>query len=127
MKNTYYEQIGALPHKPGVERAYVIGYLLSIVCVLGAYILVAYISMPPTVLVGGVVVLACIQCVVQGIFFLHIGGEERSRLKLFMLCFALIVVGILLSGSLWIMSRLSERMMVDPAHMEQYMQSQGGF
>jgi cytochrome o ubiquinol oxidase operon protein cyoD len=125
--NDYYEQIGALPHRPHLVYVYVTGFLVSVISTLAAYALVASHAIAQTGLIACIVVLALIQCVVQAICFLHVSAEKGSRLKLLILCAALVVVGILVSGSLWIMLTLNSRMMPSPDQMQQYMQDQGGF
>jgi cytochrome o ubiquinol oxidase operon protein cyoD len=61
---------------------------------------------PHTVLVPLFVALAVAQIVIQLFFFLHIGEESKPRLNLAALALALIVVGIVVGGTLWIMHNL---------------------
>ncbi len=123
----HYEPLHALPRERGAAtRLYATGYILSLICTLAAYLLVVGTKLSPTTLVVAVVVLALLQCIVQAYCFLHVRAGKRSRPELIVLGFAILVVGILLSGSLWIMFRLNERMMPGTAQMEQYMQDQGG-
>lgn len=53
------------------------------------------------------VAFAVLQLCVQLSFFLHIEDEARPRWNLMALCFALLVVGIVVGGTLWIMNNLS--------------------
>lgn len=53
------------------------------------------------------VVLAVSQFLVQVHFFLHVGQDSRRRWDLVLFIFALIVVGIVVGGTLWIMYHLS--------------------
>ena len=50
---------------------------------------------------------AVLQLLVQLSFFLHMDEEERPRWNLAALCLALLVVGIVVGGTLWIMEDLS--------------------
>ncbi|HTR18493.1 MAG TPA: cytochrome o ubiquinol oxidase subunit IV [Candidatus Paceibacterota bacterium] len=126
MKN-YFEEIGAWPHSHGIARAYVAGFVLSLALTLGAYVLVAQHALPQVRLVAAIVAAALVQFIVQVVCFLHLGRGSASRKRLVIFGFAILVVGILVSGSLWIMFSLNLRMMPDASQMEQYMQSQGGF
>lgn len=67
-------------------------------------------------------ILAVVQFGVQMLLFLHVGEEQKPRLRLLAACFMLGVVLILVGGSLWVMNNLNTRM--TPQQMQQYMQSQ---
>lgn len=71
-------------------------------------------------------VLASVQLVVQLLFFLHLGEESKPRWKLLSLIFALIILGIIVFGSLWIMFDLQSRMMMSTEDMIKYMNRQTG-
>jgi cytochrome o ubiquinol oxidase operon protein cyoD len=71
-------------------------------------------------------VLACVQFVVQVVYFLHLAEKGASHERLLMLCLAGVVVAILVGGSVWIMLSLNGRMMPDQQQMEHYMQAQQG-
>ena len=121
----YFDQIGALPHKSReLLWTYVFGFIFSLLLTLLAYLLVVTRALPNVPLAGVVAFLALIQFCTQAICFLHIGGK-RSRERQFVLGCALVVAFILVSGSIWIMVHLNDRMTTD--QMEQYMDDQGGF
>lgn len=123
----YFEEIGAWPRSHSIARAYVVGFVLSLVLTVGAYALIVANAFPLQVLIAALVVAAILQFFVQVYCFLHIGGDRNSRERLFALGFASLIIVILVSGSLWIMFSLNSRMMPDDAQMEQYMSNQGGF
>lgn len=91
-------------------RMYVIGFVLSIVLTLAAYFSVTHNLFSHALLVAVLVVLALTQFTVQLYFFLHLGEETKPRLKLWVLIFMIIIVGILVFGSLWIMNNLNYNM-----------------
>ena len=127
MKN-YFEEIGVWPgssHK--IARAYVIGFVCSLAVTLLAYSLAAQAALPAQEIAIVVALLALVQFAVQVYCFLHLGKESGSRERLAVLGCAILIIGILVSGSLWIMFSLNGRMMPDPAQMEQYMNDQVGF
>ena len=105
-------------------KTYVIGYLLSIVLTLTAYLMVTNHGAGRRVLIGLLVVLALIQFFVQIYYFLHLGTETRPRWKLAVFLFMTGVVLILVFGSLWIMDNLNVRMTIP--QQVQYMNNQDG-
>jgi cytochrome o ubiquinol oxidase operon protein cyoD len=126
MKN-YFEDIGAWPRSHNIRTAYIVGFVLSLLLTFLAYGLVVQNALPYQLLLAAIVAAALLQLVVQVYCFLHLDGERGSRDRLVALGFAAIVVGILVSGSLWIMFSLNGRMMPDQEQMQQYMNDQGGF
>lgn len=89
------------------RRTYLIGFGLSLVCTLGAYILVANHLLSKTGLLVAITSLALLQFIVQLICFLHLGRESKPRWNLLAFIFMIGVVVILVAGSLWIMINLS--------------------
>ncbi|HEY1835254.1 MAG TPA: cytochrome o ubiquinol oxidase subunit IV [Candidatus Saccharimonadales bacterium] len=115
-------------HEPtgGNLQTYVSGFILSIFLTLAAYVLVtnhAYSDWTIALVIAG---LAGVQFVVQLLFFLHLGRESRPRWRLLVLSFMLLVVGILVIGSLWIMHSLNYRMTMTPQQVNNYLQDQDG-
>jgi cytochrome o ubiquinol oxidase subunit IV len=109
----------------GSLRSYVIGFVLSIVMTITAYLLVVgHNSLHRSYIIGAIVGLALLQFIVQLLFFLHLGRETKPRMKLFIFGFMVTVVLILVFGSLWIMNNLNYRM--TPQQIDTYMNNQGG-
>lgn len=112
----------------GTTTSYTLGYILSILLTVAAYLLVKHhmdtyhLVFSHHLLIASVIGLAIVQLFVQLMFFLHLGRESKPRFNLLILFFAAIVVLILVGGSLWIMSNLSYRM--TPQQMSQYMKDQ---
>jgi len=110
----------------GSYISYVIGFLLSLALTLGAYFLVSgYINshnLTHSLLIFAIIGLASIQLCIQLIFFLHLGQEKKPRFNLITFLFMLVVLGIIVVGSLWIMQNLDYNMM--PKEMDHYMQEQ---
>ncbi len=100
-------------------KSYLIGFILSIVLTLIPYFLVTNTPLNKEVLLAIVLGVALLQLVVQLIFFLHLGREEKPRWNLIMLISTLGVVVIVVAGALWIMYHLNYNMM--PGEMEQFL------
>ncbi len=105
-------------------KAYVTGYVSSIVLTLAAYLLVAHHWLDRGPAITAVVGLALAQFLVQLLYFLHLGTEARPRWKLMVFLFMIMIVVVLVFGSLWIMSNLNYRM--TPEQVNTYMQNQDG-
>jgi cytochrome o ubiquinol oxidase subunit IV len=115
---------------PGTLQTYVVGFVLSLILTLVAYLFVEihvssyYETFSHTLLVPLIIGLALVQFIVQLVFFLHLGTESKPRWKLLVFGFMVVVVGILVLGSLWIMSNLNYHMTTQ--QINSYMNSQDG-
>lgn len=111
----------------GSITTYTIGFALSVVLTLGAYFSVVNDVMSGWSLVWLLAGLAVVQLLVQLVFFLHLGQESKPRWNLVLFLFTVMVVGILVLGSLWIMKNLDYHMMRMPAEeAETYMNENQG-
>ena len=91
----------------GSVTSYSIGFVLSVVLTLVAYLAVTQQWAAGWALIFVLAGLAIVQLFVQLIFFLHLGQESRPRWNLSVLVFAAMIVFIIVFGSLWIMKSLS--------------------
>jgi cytochrome o ubiquinol oxidase operon protein cyoD len=107
--------------------AYVIGYVLSVILTILAYVTVTSYAYSYEVTIVLIVCFAVIQLFVQLLFFLHLGREAKPRWRLVMLGFGILVISILVFGSLWIMDNLNYTMMQAPDKTKSYIDRQGGF
>ncbi len=112
---------------PARTISYLVGFSLSVLMTLLAYLLVVNHVWPMFTLVMVIAVLAILQLAVQLIFFLHLGDEKGVRWKLVTLVFAIIIVGILVVGSIWIMNNLNYTMMhFTPDQQKEYLKNNEG-
>ena len=100
----------------GTLMSYVTGFVLSLLLTITAYVSVVNQGVSRNMLIGVIVGLAVVQLLVQLVFFLHLGRESRPRFNLVIFLFMLLVLGILVIGSLWIMHNLNYHM--TPADMD---------
>jgi cytochrome o ubiquinol oxidase subunit IV len=103
-------------------RTYVTGYLLSIYLTMTAYLLVTNHAFDNAIMITLLVILALLQFFVQLVYFLHLSAERHGRWRLFVFGLMVVVVGILVGGSIWIMNNLNYRM--SPQQVNNYMNSQ---
>lgn len=127
------EIVQPIPQKTQVTHSgivsYVIGFVLAVVLTLLAYVIVVNHLASGFTLLATLMGLAAVQLLVQLVFFLHLGRNKKSRWNVASFYFMLMVLGIIVIGSLWIMSNLNYNMMMSPEEMNQYMlkESKKGF
>lgn len=90
----------------GSLSSYIIGFVLSIALTLAAYFTVTENLVSGWTLMFILIELAVVQLMVQLFLFLHLGRENRPWWNLQMFLFAVLVVGIVVIGSIWIMKNL---------------------
>lgn len=105
--------------------SYVVGFVLSVIATLMAYLIVVNHVWPMATLIYVILAIAVIQLITQVIFFLHIGRGSHWKFVTFI--FAIIIVLIIVVGTIWIMNNLNYNMMkLTPAQQELYMQQNEG-
>jgi cytochrome o ubiquinol oxidase operon protein cyoD len=90
----------------GSYRSYTTGFIISIVLTLLAFYFVEQKVFEGWSLAISISILAVGQLLVQLLFFLHLGREEKPRWNLTAFLFMLLVIVIVVIGSLWIMHNL---------------------
>jgi len=95
----------------GSLKSYVIGFLLSLIFTLISFALVVYEVLPRQTLIYTLPTLAFVQAIIQLIFFLHLGKEEKPKWESLVFYFMVLVLLIIVLGSLWIMHDLDIRTM----------------
>ncbi|MCH9610020.1 MAG: Cytochrome bo(3) ubiquinol oxidase subunit 4 [Chlamydiales bacterium] len=92
----------------GDLKTYLIGFGLSLLFTCSAFLGVykKWIDSPAMILT-----LAILQFITQIIFFLHLGKESKAHWNLILFGFMMLVVGIVVFGTLWIMFGLNMRTM----------------
>lgn len=91
--------------------AYLIGFILSLILTGVSFLLVFFEVFPPQVLFYTIAGLALFQAMIQMIFFLHLGQEDRPQWETMIFYFMILVLFIIVAGTLWIMYDLDERVM----------------
>lgn len=112
-----------------MKRNYIIGYLLSLALTLIAFMAVYDKWVDGASLLMLVVACAAAQLVAQLYFFLHLQDEARPRWRLIASAFTVVVLGIVIGGSVWIMENLNYNMHYSPQQINEYMikESNKGF
>jgi cytochrome o ubiquinol oxidase operon protein cyoD len=110
----------------GGLMSYIVGFISSIVLTIVAFMLVMSHALSSVWTITIIVALAVIQVLVQLFFFLHLGRESKPRWNLYILLSALMVIGIIVGGSLWIMNNLDSYMQMTPVQEAKYMHDNEG-
>lgn len=104
-------------------KAYISGFVISVLLTLGAYFMVLghvqhryVISL--NFLVFALLVLAMLQLFVQMVLFLHLSTEKKARGNLIAFISAFSLILIVVIGSIWIMNHLNYNM--SPQDMNAY-------
>lgn len=100
--------------------SYTIGFAISLVLTLLSFLVAPFVGILAAPMI---VILAIVQLFVQLLFFLHLGSERGGHLTIVLLGFAAGIIGILIIGTLWIMSNLSHLHRSTPTTQDIY---QGG-
>ncbi|MBV9969024.1 MAG: cytochrome o ubiquinol oxidase subunit IV [Xanthobacteraceae bacterium] len=127
---TYADDVGpgfmdAADHSVGEGvRGYVLGFVLSIALTAASfYVVSSNLIWGPAIPVA-LGVLAVAQIGVHLVFFLHITTAPDNTNNVLALAFGVLIVGLIIGGSLWIMANLNRNMMPNtmPAHQMLQMQ-----
>ena len=92
-------------------KGYIFGFISSIVLTVLAYYFVVYQVMPTVPLIWSVLALGLLQTIVQLVYFLYLGKEEKPKRNLLIFLFMVLVLMIVMGGTMWIMYSLDWRTM----------------
>lgn len=95
----------------GSLKAYIIGFAASFILTCTSFLLVVTNLLPGSYLPHALIGLALTQAVIQLIFFLHVGQEDKPKWETLTFAFMVLVLLVILIGTLWIMFDLDERVM----------------
>jgi cytochrome o ubiquinol oxidase operon protein cyoD len=101
------------PNKSSHLKNYVIGFILSVILTLLAFLIVWQSLLQDIYLVGSLIILAISQLYVQVIFFFNLDTETKPKWNTMAFLFMMLIVLIVVLGSLWIMTSLDYNMMPD--------------
>lgn len=118
------------PHTSTIHT-YITGFLLSLILTLVAYAFVQahqgqHVALSNHLVIFTIVGLAVAQLAVQLYFFLHLGRDGNARWNMSVFVFALGIIGIIVGGSIWIMTSLDYNMShkMNETQVNEYLHSQ---
>lgn len=105
------DHLGHEGHNHGSFKSYLIGFVLSVILTAIPFALVMTGVLPTQATALIVMGFAVVQIVVHMFFFLHMNSQSEEGWNMLALIFTLVVVGITIAGSLWVMYHLNANMM----------------
>lgn len=100
-------------------RDYAIGFIASIILTAIPFWLVMARPFDAGITAALIMGFAVVQIVVHMVYFLHMTPKAEDGWSMTTLVFTIIVVGIMLAGSLWVMHHLNTNMMPMPHDVRQ--------
>ena len=97
----------------GSVKTYLIGFILSVILTVIPFWMVMNGTASQGVILATVVGMAVVQILVHLVCFLHMNTSSDERWNLIAFLFTMLIIGIVVIGSLWIMYNLNINMMVD--------------
>ena len=104
----------------GSMKDYVIGFVLAVLLTAIPFWLVMNKVIESSATLGLVLLaFAAVQIVVHIVYFLHMNSKSEGGWNMLALIFTVVIVGITLAGSLWVMYHMNHNMMptMSPEHM----------
>ena len=95
----------------GTTQSYIIGFVLSVLLTAVPFALVMMHLLPVATLIPVIIGIGVVQIVVHLFFFLHMNTSSGQVWNNAAFVFTLIIVGVLIVGSLWVMYHLNSNMM----------------
>ncbi len=95
----------------GSYRGYWIGFVASVVLTAIPFALVMTMALSTQAMAAIIMIFAVAQILVHMIFFLHMNSRAEGGWSMMALIFTVVVIGISLSGSLWVMYHMNANMM----------------
>jgi cytochrome o ubiquinol oxidase subunit IV len=82
-----------------------LGFFISLVLTIAAHRII-YHHFTPFMLLFTIFGLGIVQALTQLVFFLHLGLEKKPHWTFISFLFAVVIIGIIIGGTLWIMMNL---------------------
>jgi cytochrome o ubiquinol oxidase operon protein cyoD len=94
----------------GTMGSYMIGFGLSVILTAIPFWLVMHHVLAPQTTVLVIMAFAVVQIIVHMIYFLHMNSRAEGGWSMMAMLFTIVLVGITLSGSMWVMYHLNHNM-----------------
>lgn len=113
--DTHHTHSGALHDAGGHHgslKSYLVGFVLAVLLTIVPFAMVMSGAFPRGVTIAVITVLAVAQILVHLIYFLHMDRSSAQRWNWLVFAFTVLIIGIVVIGSLWVMHNLNANMMV---------------
>jgi len=96
----------------GTFKSYTIGFILSVILTaIPFWVVMDKVFAKSSTTAAVILTLAAVQIVVHMIYFLHMNTRVQAGWSMLAMIFTVVLVGILLTGSIWVMYHLNTNMM----------------
>jgi cytochrome o ubiquinol oxidase operon protein cyoD len=95
----------------GSLKDYTIGFILAVILTAIPFWLVMAKVLPPGTTGFVIVGFAAVQVIVHMVYFLHMNSKSEGGWNMMALILSIVLLGIVLSGSLWVMHHMNVNMM----------------
>ena len=112
MEHGHHEHHAAETSHSGGLKAYVIGFVLSVILTAIPFGLVMYPQFSTNTTILLVLAFAAVQVVVHLVYFLHMDSSPEQRETVVSFIFTAIILAIIIGGSIWIMQNLNHNTMI---------------
>ncbi|MDR6093722.1 cytochrome o ubiquinol oxidase subunit IV [Stenotrophomonas sp. SORGH_AS_0321] len=102
---------GAGGESHGSVKSYLIGFVLAVILTVIPFWVVMSGDFSRTVSGVAIAVTAVLQMLVHLVFFLHLDRSSESRWNVNAAVFTVVVIGIIVAGTLWVMHNMNVHMM----------------
>ena len=93
-------------------KGYVTGFVLAVILTaIPFWLVMGNVIAKPNVTAIVLLLIGAVQIVVHMIYFLHMNTKSEGGWNMLALIFTIVIVGITLSGSLWVMYHMNHNMM----------------
>ena len=94
--------------------SYTVGLGLAVLATIASFIVAQTNLLWPPGIPVGLIVLALAQIGIHLVFFLHLGSGPDNTNNILALAFGVLIVFLVIGGSIWIITHLSENLMMMP-------------
>jgi cytochrome o ubiquinol oxidase operon protein cyoD len=95
----------------GSVKSYLIGFVLSVLLTAVPFALIMTHAVPAAEAIAIALILGVTQMVVHLVYFLHMNAASGRSWNMAALIFTVIILGIIIGGSLWVMHNMNVNMM----------------
>jgi len=110
MVNHHNTETGADAHAGGL-KSYLIGFAMAVILTVIPFAMVMSGAFSKGVTVTVISVMAAVQMLVHMVYFLHMDRSPEQRSNVQVGLFSLLIIGIVIVGSLWVLHNMNVNMM----------------
>ncbi|MGD6083841.1 cytochrome o ubiquinol oxidase subunit IV [Xanthomonas citri pv. citri] len=111
MANHHHTDTAADAHAGGLKSYYLIGFVMAVILTVIPFAMVMSGAFSKGVTIVVISVMAAVQMLVHMVYFLHMDRTPEQRSNVQVGLFSLLIIGIVIVGSLWVLHNMNVNMM----------------